>query len=329
MINVLLPEAGGIGALNIIKCLKDIENIRLIATDSNKKSVGLYLSDKYYIVPKTSDSAYIPTILNICDSEKIDLIFPSYDSLIPFYSKNKKVFEDNGVKVAVNDYDSISVASDKLLTYKKLKNFVPIADTYTFSELEDQLTDSLFPLIFKPRVGSGSKDLKIVQNVLEFEHCRDLYKNNLEDFIFQEYLQGVEYTVDLICDLKGNFLSAVPRARLEIKAGVSYKGITVKDPEIKSIATSLASNITLIGPTCFQIIKDSNRQLKLFEINPRICGTMVFSKNAGVNLPLITVKLYTGQKVEQSELEFKHGLIMLRYWEELYLEDVEFADQFL
>lgn len=323
-----MPEAGGIGALNLIKCLKDVEDIRLVATDFSKNSAGLYLSDKYYIVPETLDPKYIPTILDICEKEHIDLIFPSYDDLIPFYSKNKKLFEDYGIRVAVNDYDVITTASDKLLTYRKLRDIVPVAKTYTFKELETQISNELFPLVLKPRIASGSKDLHIVEKMTDFEYYTDLFKDRSDDFVFQEYLQGVEYTVDLLCDLNGNFLSAIPRVRLQVKAGVSYKGITVNDPKINYIANMLTSGINLIGPTCFQLIKSSNNVIKLFEINPRICGTMAFSKNAGVNLPLLTVKLYTNQKIEENELEFKHGVLMLRYWEELYLQDTELANKF-
>ena len=39
-----------------------------------------------------------------------------------------------------------------------------------------------------------------------------------------EFLSGNEYTIDVLCDLKGEILSIVPRKRLQIKAGISSKG---------------------------------------------------------------------------------------------------------
>ena len=42
--------------------------------------------------------------------------------------------------------------------------------------------------------------------------------------IIQEYLPGKEYTVDVLSDLDGNSLLAIPRERIEVKAGISSKG---------------------------------------------------------------------------------------------------------
>ena len=49
------------------------------------------------------------------------------------------------------------------------------------------------------------------------------------DYIFQEYLPGQEYTIDVLCDIESNPLIVIPRKRLQTKAGISSKGEIIKD----------------------------------------------------------------------------------------------------
>ena len=48
--------------------------------------------------------------------------------------------------------------------------------------------------------------------------------------IVQEYLDGPEFTIDVLCDFDGRPLSIVPRERVVIRAGVIDRGRTVNDP---------------------------------------------------------------------------------------------------
>ena len=62
--------------------------------------------------------------------------------------------------------------------------------------------------------------------IFEFELAQD------KNYIFQEYKQGDEYTVDVFIDKKGNVISIVPRLRIEVRAGEVNKAKTIKDKDI-------------------------------------------------------------------------------------------------
>lgn len=319
MINVLVTEAGGIGALNIIKCLREDKSIRIIATDVQKWAVGLYKADKKYTVPRVDNTNYFDAIFEICEKESVDIVFPSYDYFILTYSKNKKLFEERGISMIISDLDTMEITLNKLLTYKKLKGVIPIAKTYSFSDLKNKNID-LFPLFMKPIRGGGAIDVHKINSQEELILHVALHKNEIENFCFQEYLGGTEYTVDVLCDLKGNVLAVVPRIRLQTKAGASVKGITFRNIDMEKMAKKIAERLKFIGPICFQVKADTiTDELKLIEINPRICGTMILSKAAGVNMPLLAVKMAMGEQIQEKELEYKEGVVMLRYWEEIYL----------
>ncbi len=319
MTTVLITEAGGTVALNIIKCLREDKSIKIVAVNAQEYAVGLYKADKKYIVPRATDADYFDTLLNICEIEDVDVVFPSFHRLIPIYAKNKDLFEENSIKIIVNDIETFEIASDKFLMYKKLRGFVPMPKTYRYGDLKTQ--KNMYPLFMKPMRASGSENAQKIKSEEELEHYVALSKDSFENFVFQEYLDGTEYTVDMLCDFKGNVLSIVPRVRLEIRAGVSYKGVTIRNRDIERIGKAIAKHFSFNGPICFQAREStSTNEIKLFEINPRVCGTMVFTKEAGVNMPLLAVKLAMGEEIEEKELEYKEGVVMLRYWEEMYLD---------
>ena len=81
-ITVMITSAGVATAGNIISAFKSQteKNIKIVAVDINPLAAGLYLSDSYYIVPRSTNEKYIPTILDICGKEKVDLILPLHSS---------------------------------------------------------------------------------------------------------------------------------------------------------------------------------------------------------------------------------------------------------
>ena len=219
MINVLVTEAGGVGAVNIIKCLREDRNIKIISVDAQEYAVGLYMGDKKYIVPRVNEPNYFDVILNICRKEKIDIAFPSFDQLIPVYSRNKKLFEENGICMIVNDIGTIEIASDKYSTYQRLEGHVPMPKTYSYAELQmlNDIEDWL-PLIMKPKKGSGSQNMHKIESISNLEYYTSQFKNGIEEFIFQQYLEGTEYTVDMLCNFNG-----IKQAKNKIANRTSYK----------------------------------------------------------------------------------------------------------
>ena len=80
----------------------------------------------------------------------------------------------------------------------------------------------------------------------------DFYTRTLEDIIIQEYLVGDEYTIDTLSDLEGRVLSAVPRKRLEVRAGEVSKAVTVKDNRLIELAVRVIEALGIIGPANLQ-----------------------------------------------------------------------------
>ena len=78
-----------------------------------------------------SEEAYIRVVLRICEQEKIDTIFPSFDPQVYVFSKNKERFESIGVLIPVPDYETVVTPLDKYRTIQAAQEVgFPCPKTY-------------------------------------------------------------------------------------------------------------------------------------------------------------------------------------------------------
>jgi len=136
--------------------------------------------------------------------------------------------------------------------------------------------------------------------------------------IIQEYLPGKEYTIDVLSDLEGNPLVAVPRERIEVKAGISVKGRIVIDKTIQAECLRMAGHLRIKGPSCIQMKRDGEEVPKIVEVNPRMGGSTILTTYAGVNFPELIIKMANTEKIEIPKL---HEITMVRYYEEVILNE--------
>lgn len=311
-IRTLILPAGSRIAIGAIKFLKKEKKFKVISADIDKLAPGLYLSDKGYLTPPFSQKNFWPEIKRLIKKEKIDIIIPALDPLLVEFAKNFDFFNQLGVRVIISPPETIFLTRDKWKTYELLKDEIPVAKSF----ITKNKINIPFPLIIKPRDGSGS------QNVFKVESKRELdfYWRKIKNPIVQEYLEGKEYTVDCLSDLDGKLLACVPRIRIETKAGVSIKGKVVKDDRIEKIAKKITEKIKFQGPFFFQL-KEKKGNLKLTEINARFGGGMPLTAKAGLNIYSLSVRLFLGEKIKISKI--KWGTYFTRYDEEIFLTERE------
>jgi carbamoyl-phosphate synthase large subunit len=306
---VLIPGAGGAAAVSTIKALRlaDFEG-RIVSTDADPLSAGFYLSDAFRVVPKASQPGFFPAVKRLIEEERITVILPTSGFDIYEYAKRKADLAAMGVVVAMSDADAMGVCANKWEFYLKTQGAFPLPETS-----REPLGWQRFPCFVKPIFGKGSRDSYRCDTRAELEFHVARHK----DMLVQEYLPGEEYTVDVLSDLAGTPLLAVPRLRLETKDGISSKGQIVRDPEIERLCLEMARHVGLKGPTCMQLRRDAEGKLKFLEINPRIAGGSMFTTLAGVNIPKLLLDLVAGTEVA---LPSPRPIVVLRYYEEVVLD---------
>ncbi len=310
--NILIPGAGSFAAICAIKALKKINfNGKIIATDANPLSAGFHLADKSYVFPPITDKNFFEKALEVIKKENVNVILPTSGFDIIPYSKHKKKLQALGVNVIISDYETIKLCKDKWKFYLKFKYKFKIP----YTVLDPQKIES-FPCFIKPRKGKGSRESFICENASEL----DYWYNKLEDAVIQEYLPGKEFTIDVLSDLKGNPLFAVPRIRLETKAGISFKGKIALDKSIQDECTRLADELKLIGPSCMQMKLDKDGIPKIIDVNPRMGGGTMFTVLAGANVAEYLLKLLNKEKFKIPKIK---EITVLRYYEEIVLNGVQ------
>ena len=139
-----------------------------------------------------------------------------------------------------------------------------------------------------------------------------------KSMLVQPFIEGTEYTIDVLADFTGKVVSAVPRKRIEVRAGEVVKSCTVDRPDIAEMAVNITENLNVIGPITLQCI-DTGQQLYWIEINARFGGGVTLSFAAGVDYPLFIYKMTHGERLQPIINQHKKNLTMLRYDSALYL----------
>ena len=247
--SVLVPGAAAPAGINTIKALR-LANYdgRIIASDSNTMSAGFFMADASEVIPEADDELFLKRLIEIIGKHGVKVLMPSSGYDIYPYSVNKALLMSLGTVPVVSERDTLEVCRDKILTFKRLSKKFDLPFT-----TQDPDKIRTFPVIAKPRFGKGSKGILRIDNESDLKFS--ISKG--EDLIFQEYLPGVEYTIDVLSTLEKKALLAVPRIRLQTKAGISTKGRIVINENIESICKSMAEDLKIIGPCCIQM-KESN-----------------------------------------------------------------------
>jgi len=323
-INVLISSAGSTPAISVIKALRKQKelDVNIIAVDMGKYSAGFQLADEHCIVPASNDPSFIPKIKEICEEKKISVVIPIIDEELVVFAAEKKAFNDElGVKILVNDLEVIKRAINKEETAKFCKaNRIIHPETANLASFDPvKFSNFMFPLLVKPRFGRGSVNIYTVKNLVELRNLPIAVTN---DSIIQEFVEGTEYTVDILASLEGKILQAIPRERIVVKAGQIFKGRVVKDQKLMNLAKEVAKKFGINGPCNIQFIgRDS--EFHLIEVNPKFAAGLPLTVEAGVNIPLLLIQMHLGlkapQNLTQKEIDFEHGCYMMRYWEEKYL----------
>jgi len=309
-INIMFTGAGGPVSVSIIKLIREA-GYGIVGVDTEKDAVGGLFCDSFYRVPKANHADYIDTILSVCDRERVRLIVPGVDEELIALGRTRDVFLNSGIDIVLSDQKVIEVCNDKheMFLYLKEKGF-PSPNTYLPKEIKepDILT---YPLVVKPKIGRGSRDIYNVNNGNELE----FFSRYVNEPIIQEYLGGQEYTVDMLSNRQGKVLAIVPRKRL-LSKGVSIKGVVDMNPEIIHACRVIAESLPLSGPSNIQLFLN-NGSFKIVEINPRLSGTVILTVMAGLNIPVEIIRMYMDENYTFRFGQIKDKLMIQRYWQEI------------
>ena len=315
--NILITSAGKRVAL--VKAFKEtllkyFHDSKVYTTDMNPRMPpAAYVSDGCISVPRVTAEDYIGILQEICQKYDIGLVVPTIDTELSILSANKSIFEEIGTHLCVSEYDFIMMCRDKRNTGAFFEN-----NGIRVPQPIDKYHPR-FPMFAKPYDGSLSSNMHYIKT------AEDLTAEILADpkLIFMEYIykkKYQEYTVDMYFARDHQLKMAVPRERIEIRAGEINKGRTVKEFLEPYIHQHLSYIEGCEGCICGQFFYNKeNNDVVGIEINPRFGGGYPLSYAARANYPEFLIREYfLGESMLYSD-DWTDGMLMLRYDDAIFV----------
>lgn len=280
MKNILIFPAGSEIGLEINAALKYQKNINIFGGTSVEDETQFTYKNVLKL-PFIYEDNFIDNLNRIIMENKIDYIYPAYDMVQCYLMEKQHVI---GAEVISSECDTVLLCRDKQKVYDYLENTWYVPKFYKNGVKQ-------YPVFIKPRKGQGSQNARKIENEKEL----NFYLKNETEYVICEYLPGQEYTVDCFTDANGNLLILKARLRKKIKNGISVAAEIISErKEINIIADSLNEKIKFRGAWFFQVKENSEGELRLLEVSPRVSGTMGLTRNLGINFEMLDIYLHMG-----------------------------------
>jgi len=177
--------------------------------------------------------------------------------------------------------------------------------------------DLPFPVLLKPRLGFAARH---IYRAADPEELAFFERYSPLESVYQQALDGTEFSIDCLGDLGGRAVGAIPRAMLQAKGGEQVKGKTLDDPELTELAVRTVESLALRGPSTVQCFRKDGAIQGITDINTRFGGAFPLPLAAGGAYPELIVRMAAGEHPESRVGRHRPGVIMARYLDQLILE---------
>lgn len=268
----------------------------------------LLQADEYVLTPNIYDKSYIDFLISFCKEKSIQAIISLFDIDLPVLAKNKDAFEAAGIQLVVSNFEATSICNDKWKTFEFLSK-IGIKQSPAFIRLNEAKKALLegalnYPLFLKPRWGMGSIGIYKAETEEELEVLykklhREIFNTYLKYesaadtencIIIQQAIKGLEYGIEVLNDLEGNYVTTFAKKKLAMRSGETDIAETVSPKPFEAIAKKISSNIKHIALLDVDCFVTENGDIYVLEMNCRFGGQYPFTHNANVNIPLQIVK---------------------------------------
>jgi len=288
-------------------------SICVLMGDVNQDCAGAKLGDEFVRMPTARAANFEERIVGLCFERRINLVIPIIDYEFFGWAVVANRLHARGTRVAISPKTALERCIEKDKTFAFFQTLgIPTIPTWRASEIANP-AELPYPVYLKPRCGRASLDNYRADKLTEYQ----LFAGKVPDAIVQPFSQGVEVTIDTISDFDGHFLAASPRVRIEVKSGQAYRSRTFASPELVEQARRVVEGLGIVGAANLQCFMTDDG-VRFFEINARFGAGTALSIYAGMNGPQALVELARGRPLP--DLTARPGVLMMRYWQEVYAE---------
>jgi carbamoyl-phosphate synthase large subunit len=253
-----------------------------------------------------AEERYVQAVLEICERERLDTVFPSWDPEVYLVSKNRARFADRGIAVPVPEWSVLRRTMDKhaLMQFAADLGF-PHPRTYlpcTRDEVGELASRLGFPLLVKPRFSAGGSGIDLVRHRSELERSIARVEPTYGMPMLQEWIPGgpeQRRKVAVTLDRQGHPVAVSIRRdkRMVYRSYTSQPTAAVScvDPPLVADVVRLLQTLRYTGHARVQLMVDTRDGVaKLLEINCRPGYRVWCEIAAGQDIPLLCVLVERG-----------------------------------
>ena len=325
---VAVSGVGGAVGQGVMKCLSISElPVEIYPVDIQPLSAGLFRGVEGFVLPKPELHGGLKEWEHCMVQHGIEALIPGSDyDLIPLATVRDD-WEAKGIcKVLVSDLELVQTCRDKALTCQRLeKEGIPVPKSAWELSLKDAISwakSTGYPVVIKPRGGSASQNVQIVQDEEEFK----FFFKRTPMPVLQEYLSSCGNREEFTCAVfvtKEGLPIGTFMARRELSHGTTYRAEAGFWPEIEELLLAIGTALRPRGPLNVQLRVTDKGPIP-FELNVRCSGTSPIRAYFGYNEPEMLLRHYIMN--EQLESVKPKAGYAFRYWNEVFLEGVTYAD---
>lgn len=301
---VFVTDAQMRSSLAVIRSLGR-QGLRVTAGEETRWSTGFfskYCRDTIVYPSPRSEEEFIDHLLPVLEQGDYDALFPVADACLKPIVENEREISQY-TRIALPPPPVFQRGYDKGLTLQiAMESGIPCPQTY-FPDLTEDLSCILekieYPVVLKPRVGSGSRGVKVCKSP---EEVLLQYRQLVERFgpmLLQEYIPyggelGVYALINHNCEMRAMTVQRRLRS-YPVDGGPSTLRETIRN-EVSEVAIAQAQRLlhamrwSGVAMVEFRI-DGRDGSLKLMEVNPRFWGSLQLSILSGVDFPYLLYRM--------------------------------------
>lgn len=319
----------GIPVIRGIRESQDFD-VRIVGLAYEHLEPGIYmrdLVDKTYMIPYPSEGKdpLFERLSKIQEREQMDVIIPNFDAELFSFIKLEKALEGIGIKTYLPTLEQFEERNKSNLPAYGKKYGVNVpkgTEVFSVSDLNNTLKSMKYPVMIKGKYYDAYPAYSEEQAVAYFAKMSAKWGFPV---IVQEYIKGTEVNVIALGDGNGNLIAAVPMRKQYITdKGKAWGGITIDDSSLLDLARKVISQTKWRGGMELELIRDSEGELYLLEINPRIPAWVYLAVGVGQNIPEALLKLTLGMDVKPFT-RYDVGKMFVRYSYDMIVDLEQFS----
>lgn len=304
----------------VVRGIRESHDIdaRIIGLAYENLEPGIYMqdvADKAYKIPYPSagTDVFMGRIREIHAREKIDLIIPNLDAELYTFIKLSQQLSAMGIRTFLPTIAQFEERQKGNLPEFGEKYHIKVPKSLPAqneADIEHIGKDFDYPVLVKGKF----YDAYFAYNPDQaYDHFSKISAKWGLPVIIQQYIKGTEVNVVALGDGNGNTVAAVPMRKQYITdKGKAWGGITLSDTRMLDITRRLIRDTKWRGGMELEMIKTSDNEYYMIEINPRIPAWVYLAVGAGQNIPEALVKLAVGMNVKPFE-NYEVGKMFIRY----------------